>query len=209
MTRETYSAVREFNTLPGYERSHAMYRMPQAPWYSVLVPHAKNSRYVQPSRASLQDGRIDQLENARVHDREGNFSFVLAADLSALWFDESFKTDSRNYRINSRDDFYIDEILPLRQSDISSAAMRYAGNATHLIVLKTDQLNNPRQEINIEIINEFPQWITNTSTLDDRSGDAPGFAATTFGFEQMARGFYNAFYQADGNSIISFNIVLN
>lgn len=209
MTRETYSAVREFSTLPGYETSHAMYRMTQAPWHSVLVPHSKNSRYVQPARASLQEGKIDQLENARIHDREGNFSFVVAADLSGLWFDESFKTDSRNYRISSRDDFYIDEITPLRQSDISSAAMRYAGNATHLIVMKTDQLDNPRQEISIEIINEFPQWIKNTTILDDRSSDVPGFAATTFGFEQMARGIYNAFYQAEGNSIISFNIVLN
>jgi hypothetical protein len=209
MTRETYTAVREFETLPGYEASHAMYRMPQAPWYSILVPHGKNSRYVQPARASLQEGRIAQLENARIHDREGNFSFVVAADLSALWFDESFKTDSRNYRISSRDDFYIDEIIPLKESEISSAAMRYAGNATHLIVLRTDQLNNPRQEINIEIINEFPEWIKNTSTLEDRSSEVIGFPATTFGFEQMAMGIYNAFYQAEGNSIISFNIVLN
>jgi hypothetical protein len=209
MTQEPYRAVKEFSTLPGYESSHAIYRMNQSPWHSIIVPHTKNSRYVQPARSALQKGRIDRLENAKIHDRESSFRFVVAADLSALWFDDSFKTDHRNYRIKSRDDFYIEEIIPIRPGDISSASQRYARSATHLIVLQTDRLDNPRQEITIEIINEFPQWIRESSTFDDSAGNIPGFASTTFGLEQLTRGIYNAFYQAEGNSIISFKIELN
>jgi hypothetical protein len=208
MTQEPYRAAREFLTLPGYESSHAIYRMRHSPWYSIITPHNRNSRYVQPARASLQKGKIDQIENARIHDREGSFSFVVAADLSGLWFDESFKTDSRNYRISSRDDFYIAEIIPVRQDDFSSAAKRYVQGSTHLIVLKTDRLNNPRQEITVEIINEFPQWLKGSSTLNDTSSNIPGFANRTFGLEQMTKGIYNAFYQSEGNSIVSLKIEL-
>jgi hypothetical protein len=207
MTQDTYRAVKEFNTLPGFESSHAFYRVDNSPWYSVLTPHNMNSRYVQPARASIQTGRIDQLENARVYEREGSFRFVVAADLSGLWFDDSFKTDPRNYRISSRDDFYIDEIVPVRQEDVSSAAKRYLQGSTHLIILKTDRLNNPRQEIMIEVINEFPQWLKGSSTLND-DGNIAGFPNRTFGLEQMVRGIYNAFYQSEGNSIMSLKIEL-
>jgi hypothetical protein len=209
MTAQQYRAVKEFQTLPGFEASHAIYRMRQSPWYSVVVPHNRNSRYVQPSRASLQSGRISQLTDARIHDRENKFSFVMAADLSGLWFDESFKTDPANYRVNSSDGFFIEEIVPLDDSDLSSPAKRFAGDATHLIVLQTDRLSNPRQQITIDVINEFPRWITSSSTLDDTRGDTGGFAHATFGLEQMVRGIYNAFYQAEGNSIMRFNIELN
>jgi hypothetical protein len=209
MTGQQYMAVKEFQSLPGFEASHAIYRMSQSPWYSIVVPHSRNSRYVQPSRASLQSGRINQLTDVRMHDRENNFSFVIAADLSGLWFDESFKTDPANYRVNSRDDFIIEEIVPVRQGDLSSPARRYARDATHLIILKTDRLNNPRQEITIDVINEFPRWVSSSSTFDDTGGNVAGFSGTTFGMEQMVRGIYNAFYQSEGNSIMRFNIELN
>lgn len=209
MTGDPYSAVKDFSSLPGFEASHSLYRMSQTPWYSIIVPHNKNSRYVQPARSSLQEGRIDRLENARIHDRENSFTFVVAADLSSLWFDESFKTNPENYRISSRDDFYVDEIIPVGPGDLSSSALRYAGESTHLIVLRSDQLNNPRQEITIDIVNEFPGWLEDSSTLNDTEGNLQRFEHTTFGLEQMVKGIHNAFYQGGGNSIISLKVELN
>jgi hypothetical protein len=53
---------------------------------------------------------------------------VVAADLSSLWFDESFKTNQENYRISSRDDFYVDEVIPIGPGDLSSSALDMPAN---------------------------------------------------------------------------------
>ncbi len=209
MTEEPYRAVREFHTLPGYKASHAFYRIEQSPWYSILTPFpGYNSRHVRPTRASLNKGMIHELENASIHEREGHFRFVVAADLSALWFDENFKTDLSNFRIIASDDFVIEKIIPVSSADLSTPAQRLAKTATHLIYLKSGQLNHPKQNISIEIVNNFPKWIRSTSTLNDTDPHQPEFENTTFGLEQLIKGIHRAFYQAEGNKIMSFELEL-
>ncbi len=73
----------------------------------------------------------------------------------------------------------------------------YLDGMTHLITAR-GKLTASHDELAITINNQFPAWISESSTSSDLNPASAGFATTTFGLDRFLRGIYDAF--APGNA---------
>ena len=71
--------------------------------------------------------------------------------------------------------------------------VKIEGN-THLLTFK-GQLKSPRDEVTIELRNDFPEWVSQCSANSDTDTGSANFASTTLGLEQWLQGMQAAFGQ--------------
>ena len=57
----------------------------------------------------------------------------------------------------------------------------------------------------VNICNNFPEWIVESSSRDDSSASLPRFDETTFALEPFMRGIYSA-YSRDGANYTTITI---
>lgn len=125
-------------------------------------------------------------------DREtGVLCFTLAANLKPLNKDEAFLTNVANYNVQSQSGFEI-SIRAIKPENITNNNRTYLEGMTHLITAK-GKFDKSRDELSITLANQFPEWINESSTMNDTDPSAAGFATTTFGLNRFLQGIYDAF----------------
>ncbi len=130
-------------------------------------------------------------------DREtGVVCFTIAANFKPLAKDNAFLTNLANYTVQSQSGFQI-TIRPITPADVNNNNRAYLDGMTHLITAR-GKLGASHDELAITINNQFPAWISESSTGSDLNPASAGFATTTFGLDRFLRGIYDAF--APGNA---------
>ncbi|GHT21180.1 hypothetical protein AGMMS4957_09590 [Bacteroidia bacterium] len=205
-----YRSFSKFETLKGFEHLYCF-----APngsgtisYYSILPSYTSNRGTFKPAR----DGRDVQNQIRAISDivadrASEKFQFAVAIDLSKIIVEEAYKTNPDNYKIQSLDNFTIESITAVSSADITPNNKRYMDKASHIMLLKTDKVKQ-EQKITVSLLNKFPEWIVQSSSDDDRNTSAPDFATTTFGFQYLMQGIYDAYYSSNEAYYTNFEITL-
>lgn len=141
-----------------------------------------------------EKGLITHCEN----DREtGQFAFSVAVNFAGLQKEEAFLSNAANFNLQSQNGFTlkVEKIVP---ADITGNTKAYLEGMTHVLTF-TGKFNTPKDEIIVNLRNDFPAWIEQASSRDDSSASVPGFANTTFGLQYFLRGIYDAFAASQAN----------
>ena len=149
-----------------------------------------------------RDGNL-RLEHCEEDRATGILRFSLAVDLSQLDKPDSFLCDAANYTVTSASGYTI-EISPIHDSLRNGNLKTYLEGKTHIITL-TGQPQSSREQVVVNIRNEFPEWIAQSSSRDDSSASLPHFSNTTFAFEPFMRGIYWA-YTREGDHYTTITI---
>jgi len=176
-----------FKHLNGYENYYCFTRKCNNPEYSILF---KNSSRFAPEKGQKQIHSVKKLTSDR---GTGETKLVLAVDMSGIITEPNYLTNVNNYQIQSKSGFAVSDVIAVDKTDVPVGITHYVPTATHLIELTTTE-SIVNETIYLSLKNEFPAWITKSSTDDDRDKNAPGFANTTFAFKSMMDGIYEAFY---------------
>lgn len=176
-----------FKHLNGYENYYCFTRKCDNPEYSILF---KNSSRFAPEKGQKQIHSVKKL----VSDRNtGETKLVVAVDMSGIITEPNYLTNVNNYQVQSKSGFAVTDVVEVDKTDVPVDITHYVPTATHLIELTTTE-SIVNETVYLSLKNEFPSWITKSSTDDDRDKNAPGFANTTFAFKSMMDGIYEAFY---------------
>lgn len=131
-------------------------------------------------------------------DREtGIIAFSVAVNLGGLQKDDAFLANAANYTLQSQNGFTL-KVEKITPADITGNTKAYLDGMTHVLTF-TGKLNSAKDEITLSLRNDFPAWIEQSTSRDDSSPSAPGFATTTFGLERFLRGIYDAFSASQAN----------
>lgn len=164
------------------------------PYYAVLGATKRKGRF----RKCREQSSEDCIEGIKFEGRgesEGELQFAVAIDLSALPVADSYKMETKNYLVESIKSNELKIVEVLKVSDIEANDERYQGSATHILVVGTTKasLSQQDQQIKIKLRNQIPQWIYESSTLDDTEIKSDASLLTkTFGFEYLATGAFEA-----------------
>lgn len=137
------------------------------------------------------------LEDCQGDDQTGILTFSISANLAPLQKTDAFLTDARNYNVQSHDGFTI-KVEPINPADIKNNNRASLEGMTHIITL-SGKFKTTNDEVKITLRNDFPQWITQSTSRDDSNAAASGFAGTTFGLEEFLRGIFDAFSAGQSN----------
>lgn len=190
----SFSAWKQF----GFENYYCFTKGQKEPMWSVL--YTDPFGMTQASFSAARDGKeqIHNIEKLSVsRSRGGNNSTVItvAMDLSNIIVDTSYLNDVNNYMIDDNEGgWVIQDVIPLKKENRTTDVTNYVKNATHLLVLSTE--DKPMNEkLHITLYNELPQWIEESTSYDDRNySNDPNFENTTWGFKTMMEGIQTAFY---------------
>ena len=141
-----------------------------------------------------EKGLITHCEN----DREtGQFAFSMAVNFNGLQKEDTFLSNPANFNVQSQNGFTlkVEKIVP---ADVNGNNKAYLEGMTHVLTF-TGKFNTAKDEIIVNLRNDFPTWIAQTSSRDDSAASVPGFASSTFGLEQFLRGIYDAFAASQSN----------
>ncbi|MCH5233672.1 MAG: hypothetical protein J1E16_00115 [Muribaculaceae bacterium] len=197
-----YANFYHFSTLPGYQDMFFFTSEKFKPEYSVIQRgFGKKGEF---RKEKGEKGAIHSLQN--VHMTRDELSIPVAVNLSSVPMSEAYKKDLSNYEIISQSGFEIVKIESLKDTEDKTVYESCPG-ATHIILLNTDEdIKNETIYINLKY--KFPRWITQSSTNDDSDINEANFNRTTFAFESMMQGIYNA-YTANNPSLLLFSLPIN
>ena len=147
----------------------------------------------------------DLLEKCEGDKETGILCFSLAADLSPVQQSEPFLADAANYNVRSLSNFTL-QVTPITPQMITANNRQYLEGKTHLLTL-TGKLQGVRDEVTIELRNDFPAWVAQTSADDDSNPLAPQFASTTLGLLQWMQGMQDAFGNAASYTTLRLKLV--
>ena len=117
--------------------------------------------------------------------------------------DDALRTNPANYDVKSIDGYTL-TVQPIDLSMLTSNNKEYLEGMTHILTLVGD-LKSPRDEIHIQLRNELPEWVRQSSSVSDTSTGG-SFATTTLGLEQLLGGMFDA--MKGGNSFFDVTIHL-
>ncbi len=126
--------------------------------------------------------------------------FAIAVDYSNLSIPDSYLTNKSNYSIVDNTDYevveikLVDKLSKNSKSYLSIEKLNEKGNYkyTHLIVVKAKTKLYGDLKINLNM--NFPQWISQTGTIDDCS--IKNDSTTTFAFDRLMKGISIAYEKA-------------
>lgn len=125
------------------------------------------------------------IKNAKIDKKgpEKKFMLSIGVDYSHLLFDDSYLMDPDNYGI-SNNSFNI------------SVDNTKRGKYTHTIKLSLNpQLRNLyKGQLTIKLLNNYPDWCNEATSIDDTSIDMIT-TDKTYGFKYLVNGIYDSFYQ--------------
>ena len=192
LTRDdSYVPFSRFNELRGYEDMY-LFETDDVynPYYSLLLESDQIRGRFRPEHG--QGDQIKNIENVDVDRNSGDLRLLLAVDLGGMLIDEQYLTDPENYRVESDDPLVIKEIRSIEAKDVTPAEKKHLGKATHIFVLESQGIKHA-QDVEIKLMNRLPQWVEDSSSDDDTSTSAPGFAQTTFGLKYLLQGIYDSY----------------
>lgn len=181
-------ALAKVETLPGYENMY-LFASPDIfkPHYTLLLSHPSIRGRFRTVRG--QQEAITNIDDVEIDRNSGDIQLVLAADLSGVLADSRSLLNPANYKVSADDEVVIQQITPIDEhKDLTAAEKKYAGNATHLFILRMKSFTND-QEISISLRNVLPEWVSQTSIDDDTTPDAH----STFAFGYLMQGIYDAY----------------
>lgn len=196
-TDDRYKDFRDFTKLPGFEEQYlfetsGVYK----PYYSFLLSGTDLRGRFKAKKGSSE--RVVALEGVEADRNSGDLQLELAVNLDKMLIEEKYLTDPENYKIEAKSDVEIKEIRRITNSDDKGASAKFLEKATHIFVLKLKPAVR-KDEIEIKLLNKFPQWINSSTSDDDTNTSAPGFSSTTFGLRYLMQGIYDCYKKnADG-----------
>lgn len=194
-----YSDFYHFSTLPGYQDMFFFTSEKFKPAYSVLKSgYGKKGEF---RKDKEERGQIHSLVNVKA--TRGELAIPVAVNLSGVPMSEAYKLDPSNYEVSSQSGFKIQNIETIKKEDDKSIQELCPG-ATHVFLLSaSEDLKNETLAINMKY--KMPRWISQSSTSDDSDINESNFGRTTFAFEAMMEGIFNAYTSTDSNKIL-FNL---
>lgn len=201
-----YNEFSDIEHLKGFKNYYCFSRYNAVPYYSVLLSDKRNKgRFGAVKGSGITVHSIEDI----TPDRSGKVAITIAVDLSSIVADENFKGDKDNYEITSLANFKIEKIDEIESEDRTPTMERYAPNATHLIVLTTeDAVKN--EILTLKLKNQLPKWISDTNSDDDTDFRDNDFAKTTFAFGYLMQGIYDSFHSsAEEPCLFSIDLKIN
>lgn len=209
LNEDTYAELKDFKSLEGFENSH-LFNADQnnALRYSVLPMTEKIGRFKTDRYYSDRDA-VRGIKDVEADKSEGTFQFSIAVDLSAILAENSYKTDTDNYTIESTDDFSISKISKI-DDDLRKSDRKFAEDATHLIVVNAEEVTERTQALKIGLKKTLPSWITSASIDNDSkmSDDDDEFEGKTFGLKYLMEGIDEG-YNAKSDDPLYFELSIN
>lgn len=207
---QDYTAFTHFSDLPGYENMFTFTDLKFNPQYTVVMDYDFAGHF-RKGRENKKDrkGVITSIENARLAKDNSKMEIPIAIDLSSLPLSNDYKKESENYEVQSEAGYKISSIKAidnLEESEIMTVR-KALPSATHLLILETKERPH-NEKIEIKMIYSLPGWIRKSSSSDDTNLKSDDFDDTTFGFEEVMRGIYDA-YVPDGTHRCLFEISLD
>ncbi len=149
----------------------------------------------------LAKGIIQKAKISKNNQNKGKFGFSVAVDFSKFLKDEMYFLDENNYKISNVD--Y--HLTTQRIEDKNNPALK---GYTHILKLETDNLKD--EELKIELLERIPNWINNSSSINDSKILTDENEQTkTFGLQYLMEGVGDAFYPSTKENIIgSFKITI-
>ena len=190
-----------FARFAGISQAEHSYRFnqPQTGVEATLLPNWDGSK----GRFRVaRDGNL-RLERCEEDRATGLLRFSIAADLSRLNKTDRFLCDAANYTVTSAGGYKI-EVSPIAHEQRNGNMKSYLEGKTHVITL-TGAPQSSRDQVVVNICNQFPEWIVESSSRDDSSASLPRFDETTFALEPFMRGIYSA-YSRDGAAYTTITI---
>ncbi len=185
------------NVLNSYRFNQAQTKLK----YNVLPTWRGNAGTFRPDRDDAT--RITHCDGDKT---TGILAFSIAVNLDGVQKNDVFLTNPANYVVQSRNPFTI-KVERITPNDITGNNKRYLEGMTHVITF-TGKLASHSDEIEVNLRNDFPQWIVSSTSNDDMNPAAGDFAHTTFGLERFLRGIYDAFSAGSSNSYATIDIKL-
>lgn len=143
----------------------------------------------------LAKGIIQKARVSKNNQNKGRFGFNVAVDFSKYLKDEAYFLDENNYKLSNVD--YHLTIQKIKDKDNPAL-----GGYTHILKLETENLRD--EELKIELLEKVPQWINNSSSINDsKILTDKNEQAKTFGLQYLMEGVGDAFYPSTKENIIS------
>jgi hypothetical protein len=208
-----YQAFSRFNQLNGFKNLYCF--MPDASsmlqHYSIVLGSMENAGTFRPQQGANPAGRIIAIENIKPDRDTGDFRVAIALDLSGVIAEESYKLNPANYQIESADEFNVVSITPLTQvvkNSVSQNGRKYLEHATHLLLLQASSVTQ-NQKVKVSLLNRMPEWISASSSDDDRDLQSQGFNSTTFALQYLMQGIYDAYYSTNIPTYAKFELSIH
>lgn len=189
-----YASFADFKSLPGYEAEYHFYRGDGAnvAYYSVLPRNKSNYGTFNIDRSNGDSG-ANAISDISPDATSQKFSFDVAIDLSHVKADSAYIANPANYKTNADGIFYVEKIEPVNADKINVRNKRYLKNATHLITI-VGEAKGINTELTVSLLNNLPEWISQSSSENDINIHGKNFQTTTFGLKPFVEGIYQAFY---------------
>lgn len=187
----SYSTFCKFKDMDGYENEYLFETSEvYSPHYSLLMSYPDIKARFRPEKG--QTSQITEIEDIETENGASTVQLAVAVDLDGMFIDNSYLENKQNYIVESDDDIKIKAIKKIDRQYITPAEKKYAGSATHVIVLEAKKITN-EQDVRIRLKNNLPQWVEQSSSDNDSNLDSPTFANTTFGFKYLMKGIYESY----------------
>ena len=195
-----FSDMIDLHSLKGFKNSYFLSNSTKnkQPFYTVLKETNKKGNFKQTDRKATDVKSINDIE----YDN-GKLQFSIAIDLNNISVDQSYLTNAENYILPSG--FSIESIEEVDRNKISKRDFFTVEKttATHIITVST--INEyPIQNLQLELSNEIPFWVSKSNTIDDR--DVTNQLDKTFGLLYLIQGVSEAYTIQNPNNKSYFKI---
>lgn len=128
--------------------------------------------------------------NAKSKDNIFQFSF--ATDLSKFIMDDTYLRDAKNYKLSPN---Y--KIVSIKaNNDETNTALK---GFSHIFTISTDDLKQD-QDVKIELVNKVPDWVSESSSIDDSNILSGTEIKKTFGLAFLIDGISEAYDNKTGGA---------
>lgn len=184
-----------FSNQTGFDEIAKFVILPKSAFPVQICTHNKIGRYRFRNPTQLN------LTRVRPRSQDNLFSFSIAVDFSGVPVSSTYFNDLTIY--NNNLGYNITEVTS-PDSIPAMAQVGLGGNSyTHIITLQ--KAGPPWGTLNLDVLNQTPQWIQNTNTNNDTN--IIGDTTHTFGFQHLIDGISNAYIKINQtNSIANFQI---
>lgn len=174
-------------SLKGFQNSYFLSIFPEEkqPYYTVLKETNKIGDFRQADRSEKVVKSINNLEY-----EGGKFQFSIAVDLSNVPVDSAYLTSQDNYRVPLG--FTVNSVQEINRNKLSQRDFVTVemSPATHFITVSTTN-NFTVQDLKLELLNEIPEWVKQSSTSDDTNVKSE--LDRTFGLLPLVEGVSEAY----------------
>lgn len=180
-------------------------------YYSVLMATDNKGRFKQQRQyASSEYVHGIQVIDTKPNKRTGDsFTFAIAADMKGIDAEEDYILNPKNYELTDNC-FSVVEVKKLEKNEINQSDwLRISKrNPTHIVIIEVNDMQWTNLELSIALKKQVPQWIEQSSILDDTKADYLQ-DGKSFGLKYWIYGIaeaYEELYPEDRNF---FNITIN